>query len=141
MSSSHDSHSSGGHAEEDKIDFKKVITVGVVSLVIFALASWWAISILHSETAILSKRGQRHVPAEIGSAEIGIVDQVPFEGDARLAHWRAERAEQLNGYGWVDRPRGIIHIPVDRAMDEIVAGAVPPKSVSGAEDAAPGAAR
>jgi hypothetical protein len=35
--SSHDSH---GHGDPDKIDFKKVITVGVVSLVIFALASW-----------------------------------------------------------------------------------------------------
>jgi hypothetical protein len=129
---SHDAHSSGGHDDEvDKIDFKKVIAVGVVSLVIFALASWWAIAILHSERAMLNKRGEIHRPTEIGSAEIGIVDQVPFESDSRLAQWRAERAAVLNGYGWVDRAHGIIHIPIERAMDAVVSGAVPPPSVGG----------
>jgi hypothetical protein len=124
--SSHDQHSAGGEAQEDKIDFKKVIAVGVVSLVIFALASWWAATILHSERAALGPRMEWKAPTELGSAEIGIVDQVPFEGDQRLQKWKTERAEWLTGYGWVDRARGIAHMPIERAMDEIVAGAVPP---------------
>jgi hypothetical protein len=137
--SSPDQRSSGVHTGEDRIDFKKVVAVGVVSLVIFALASWWAISILHTERAMLtSTRGNAKVPAELGRAEIGIVDQVPFEGDKRLPRWRAERAGWLNGYGWVDRPNSVIHMPIERAMDEIVAGAVPPPSVGGG---APGPGR
>ena len=110
----------------DRIDFKKVIAVGVVSLIIFAIASWWAATILHSERSALGSRAEWKAPTELGSAEIGIVDQVPFQGDVRLQKWKAERAEWLNGYGWVDRARGVAHIPIDRAMDEIVAGAVPP---------------
>ncbi len=123
---SHDPHSSGGEADPDKIDFKKVIAVGVVSLIIFALASWWAASILHSERTALGPRVEWKAPTELGNAEIGIVDQVPFQGDQRLQKWKAERAEWLNQYGWVDRARGVVHIPIDRAMEEIVAGAVPP---------------
>ena len=98
----------------------------MVSLVIFALASWWAASILHSERSALGPRVEWKAPTELGNTEIGIVDQVPFQGDVRLDKWKAERAEWLNGYGWVDRARGVAHIPIDRAMDEIVAGAVPP---------------
>ncbi len=123
---SHDEHSSGGEAEQDKIDFKKVIAVGVVSLIIFALASWWAASILHSERSALGARAEWKAPTELGNKEIGIVDQVPFEGDERLQHWKDERADWLNHYGWVDHARGVVHIPIDRAMDELVAGAVPP---------------
>lgn len=124
--SSHDEHAPGGEAQEDKIDFKKVIAVGAVSLVIFALASWWAASILHSERTALGPRIEWKAPTELGSFEIGIVDQVPFEGDQRLQKWKAERAAWLTQYGWVDRARGIAHMPIERAMDEIVAGAVPP---------------
>jgi hypothetical protein len=123
---SHDAHSSGGEADHNKIDFKKVIAVGVVSLIIFAIASWWAASILHSERAALGPRIEWKAPTALGNAEIGIVDQVPFEGDQRLTRWQTERADWLNQYGWVDRARGVVHIPIDRAMEEIVAGAVPP---------------
>jgi len=124
--SSHDEHPSRAEAQEDKIDFKKVIAVGVVSLIIFAVASWWAAVILRGERSALGPRAEWKAPTELGNAEIGIVDQVPFQGDVRLQKWKAERAEWLNGYGWVDRARGVAHIPIDRAMDEIVAGAVPP---------------
>jgi mono/diheme cytochrome c family protein len=33
----------------------------------------------------------------------------------RIAH------EHLDGYGWVDRAAGVVHIPIDRAMDLVVA--------------------
>lgn len=124
--SSHDQHSSDGEDQQDTIDFKKVIAVGVVSLVIFALASWWAVAILHGERSALGARAEWKAPTELGNVEIGIVDQVPFDGDQRLQKWKAERAAWLSQYGWVDRARGVAHMPIERAMDEIVAGAVPP---------------
>jgi hypothetical protein len=113
------------HQNEDHIDFSKVIAVGAVSLVIFALASWWAWSILHRESATLRSRGEPRIAAQAGRPEIGIVDQVPFDSDKRLPRWQKERREWLNGYGWVDRRNGIIHVPIERAIDELVAGAVP----------------
>jgi hypothetical protein len=117
---------SHGVVKEDRIDFPKVIAVGVVSLVIFALATLWAISILHTERASYRGREEGRVGTEIGKAEIGIVDQVPFSKDERLQVWRNERNHWLNGYDWVDRAQGLVHIPIERAMDALVAGAVPP---------------
>ena len=29
---------------------------------------------------------------------------------------REEEAARLSSYGWVDRPAGVAHIPIDRAM-------------------------
>jgi hypothetical protein len=33
-----------------------------------------------------------------------------------LAALRAAEDETLGGYGWVDRPAGVVRIPIDRAM-------------------------
>jgi hypothetical protein len=119
-----DSHPPG-HESEDQIDFFKVILVGIVSLGIFALGTVWAVWILHHETAKAEAvTGVPRYP-ELGKAEIGIVDQVLFEGDHRLATWRAERAARLNGYGWSDRSKGIVHIPIERALEEAASGALP----------------
>lgn len=45
--------------------------------------------------------------------------QVDPVGD--LSALRAREAAQLNGYGWVDRQAGVVHIPIDRAMEILVA--------------------
>jgi len=126
-----------GQSNEDQIDFRKVIGVGVVSLVIFALATYWAVAILHGERAQMKGREEARVAAEIGKPEIGIVDQVPFAKDTRLAEWRKERADWLNNYGWVDRAHGIARMPIQRAMDAVVAGAVPPPPASSETPRAP----
>ncbi|HXT96420.1 MAG TPA: hypothetical protein VN853_08970 [Polyangia bacterium] len=114
-----------GHESEDAIDYKKVIGVGVASLFFFFLGTVWAVKILHHETnKAHATTGVPRTP-DLGRAEIGIVDQVLFEGDHRLATWRAERSARLNGYGWVDRSKGIVHIPIERAMDEVASGMLP----------------
>ena len=114
-----------GHESEDAIDYTKVIAVGVISLLAFALGTVWAVKILHHEQAKAhAATGVPRTP-ELGKSEIGIVDQVLFEGDHRLATWRAERAARLNGYGWVDRSKGTVHIPIERAMDEVASGMLP----------------
>ncbi|HLK89293.1 MAG TPA: hypothetical protein VKZ18_05340 [Polyangia bacterium] len=129
---SNHSHSHGtnehgpGHESEDAIDYTKVIAVGVISLVCFALGTVWAVKILHHETEKAhAATGEPRVPAELGKTEIGIVDQVLFEGDHRLGSWRSERAARLNGYGWVDRSKGVVHIPIERAIEETLNGALP----------------
>lgn len=114
-----------GHESEDQIDYFKVIMVGIVSLAAFALGTVWAVGILHHETnKAHATTGVPRTP-DLGRPEIGIVDQVLFEGDHRLATWRAERAARLNGYGWVDRSKGTVHIPIERAMDEVASGMLP----------------
>lgn len=122
----HTHHGMGAdNGADDSIDFKKVIGVGVISLVVFALGTVWAVTILHRETARAHAATGLSRPPMLGQSEIGIVDQVLFTGDHRLADWKAERAAHLNGYGWVDRSKGIAHIPIEKAIEEVVSGALP----------------
>ena len=139
--SGHGAHGPGSnaHQNEDQIDFTKVIFVGLVSLVAFAACTLWAVKILDSERSRLQEvHGESRKATEIGKDEIGIVDQVPFDTDHRLDKWRQAHSEALNGYGWIDRKRGVVHIPIEKAMEQIAAGAVP---AAPAPAAAPGSAR
>ena len=123
---SHGSNEPHGKQSEDEVDYFKVILVGVVSLVIFALSTVWAAWLLHDETKrVTEQTGVSTDPAQIHQQEIGIVDQVPFSYDRRLPRWRKEREAHLNGYGWVDKSKGVAHIPIGRAMDAIASGALP----------------
>ncbi len=124
MSNPHNNHDD--NESGDAIDFTKVILVGLGSLVLFAAGTVWAVTIFHRETARAhAATGPARQPVMLGQPEIGIVDQVLFEGDHRLADWRAERKARLNGYGWIDRSKGVAHIPIEKAMDEVLSGALP----------------
>jgi len=114
------------HEDLDAVDWPKVIVVGVVSLAIFALGTFWAARILHQYTAHLEEeRGIATPLVQERRPEIGIVDQVPFISDHRIDEWRKERAERLEGYGWVDQSHAVAHVPIEKAMDMVVAGAAP----------------
>jgi hypothetical protein len=118
-------HGHGGDGHEDVVDYSKVIGVGVTSLVIFALSIWWSATIWHSKMAETEAKTGKAKAVETTQTEIGIVDQVPFASDGRLPKWRAERKAHLEGYGWVDRGKGVVHIPIDQAMRQIAAGVSP----------------
>jgi hypothetical protein len=119
--------STSGHGSEhpalegDGIDIKKILMIGGGSLTIFALSAFVAYLILRHDTAAFDERGRPPVPSKIGKDEIGIVDQPEFEGDQRLEEWKAAKQQRLNHYGWVDRQKNLIHIPIDKAIDQVVA--------------------
>jgi len=59
--------------------------------------------------------------------------------------FRLQEENTLHRYGWVDQQAGVVHIPIDRAMQLLVqrglptrpqAGAAPPSDVSTAREAA-----
>jgi hypothetical protein len=112
----------------DGVNLKKVIAVGVVSLVLFAAGIIWAVYLMYGQQERIRKLGPVNEPAEIYKPEIGIVDNILFSRDARLRAFREERAAWLNGYGWTNRKAGLIHIPIERAMADVVKEASMPEA-------------
>jgi hypothetical protein len=62
-----------------------------------------------------------------GPARSGPTDTPPsaaklLESDPLAAReaFEREKQQQLHSYGWVDRERGIAHVPIDRAMQMMV---------------------
>jgi hypothetical protein len=41
-----------------------------------------------------------------------------------LAAFRAQQQGELGGYGWIDRARGVVRIPIDRAMQDVAAAGI-----------------
>jgi hypothetical protein len=109
-------------SEEDRISTAKIVVVGVASLVIFFVASLATGMYLDARR---TESGPPRVPPEIGSSKIGMVEQQIFERARRGERDRERREERLRSYGWVDRPAGVVHLPIERAM-ELVAGGVRP---------------
>jgi hypothetical protein len=117
-------HSAAAEGHDD-VDYGKVIGVGVVSLILFALSIWWSAIILRGKTETIEAKTGHARTFDMTRTEIGIVDQVPFVSDKRLPQWRKERREHLETYGWVDRGKGVVHIPIEEAMAKVAAGTMP----------------
>jgi hypothetical protein len=52
--------------------------------------------------------------------------------EADLRAFRTKEEARLDSYGWVDRSKGIVHIPIRQAMDDIIA-----QGISGFPEGAP----
>jgi len=44
---------------------------------------------------------------------------------ADMARFRAQERAELSSYGWVDRDKGVVRIPIERAMAKVVKDGIP----------------
>jgi hypothetical protein len=81
-------------------------------------------------------------PADVRATIQRIFPEPRLETDERteINDFRLREEEQLNSYGWIDQPAGVVHIPIERAMQLVVARglAVRPQSEAGAAGGASG---
>ena len=54
-----------------------------------------------------------------------------------LQAFRARELAELNGYGWINRTAGIVHIPIERAMDLVLQEGLPTRNQTNAAKAGP----
>jgi len=50
-----------------------------------------------------------------------------------LREIRAEEAEQLDGYGWVDQRQGLVHVPIEQAIDMLLEQGLATRGAAAAE--------
>lgn len=105
--------------EPDRIPWGVVALVAAISLGVFFVGTLWATWILKSNAGWL-RQTPASPPTEIGKAEVGMVDQRIFEQELGAERLRLDGRARLESYGWVDRERGVIHVPVERAMELIL---------------------
>jgi len=116
-------HTPGGGGPDSLHDMAlgKIVVVGIVSLALFAAGIFWAYRLMVGREGEVHAQGAASAPTKIGQLEIGIVDQPLFDIDQRLDLWRAEKKKKLSTFGWIDRAKGIAHMPIEQAMQEVVA--------------------
>lgn len=103
----------------------RITLIGLAAMVLFTLGSLGATELWRVGQKRWQPTGPPPIPSEIGQAEIGAVFQIPFDAFAGGLALHAAQKRRLESYGWVDRPRGVIHVPIDRAMELYLAGQRP----------------
>ena len=118
MSHAHDP-SAHPKTEDDRIDSRTVLLVGVGALLVFALGGLASSAFLRHR---VSERPGPPLPAELGQSKIAMVEQRLFALPQRGAIDRTARLERLGSYGWVDREKEVAHLPIEVAMALVASG-------------------
>lgn len=106
--------------EDKTLPYRKIVFVGLSAIVIFALSIVWSTALLRGAEKEMHPAGPPPIPPGVNQYEVGIVNQRMFSLDQRAAQKRLQQMTRLNTYGWLDRQAGVVHIPVDVAMDMLV---------------------
>lgn len=96
------------------------LTIGLgVTVGIFALSCYFA-WLYYIGMAPDLNPDWHAINTDLRKEEINIVDQELFELETRAYRQRHDMENRLSSYGWVDRQKGIIHVPVEETMKEVV---------------------
>ena len=116
--SNHHELPNGVGFEQSDANIKAVFGVGIAVLV-FTICCAVVINVLYS---YLDERGHRVVQpkTERPKTEPRVINdhEPPLQEspDADMRIWRAKEEAHLKSYGWVSKEKGIVHIPIERAM-------------------------
>jgi hypothetical protein len=110
-----------GHEKRDA-DFRKLMLtgIGLFGLMVFGLLfSWWIYEIFSARTSSPGSPAETFVVREAHS--MPPAPRLQPRPHEELAALRKIEDSILTSYGWVDKEKGIGHIPIERAMNIFVA--------------------
>jgi hypothetical protein len=112
----HSKHNGTGH-EHREADVRLIIEtlIGLVICVIVVCVIVWGIFVLFQKTSPEPHPSPVALQQQLPPGPH--VEEHPAE---ELKSLRTREDDLLNKYGWVDPKAGTVHIPIDKAMDEVV---------------------
>ena len=96
----------------------RLMVIGVLALIILAL-------LVLAPLILRGAYPQALADADRKPAVLLPAPQLQTAPADDLRALRAEEEARLNSYGWVDRAKGIVHVPIGQAMKETVAKGIP----------------
>ena len=107
--------------EPDRIASRPVLTVVLATIVATAigvLVAWWLeIGQLAQIRGDLPPTRPAQVPTEVNAMETA-----PFARRAQGLETNQAAEAWLGSWGWLDRERGLVHMPIDTAIDLYLSG-------------------
>jgi hypothetical protein len=109
----------GGPAPYEERDVA-ILPIALTGIALFAIIVATFVIVRFVDTGLTDRLAERSKPASPLAATYGEKEPPAprLQSDPRsdLAALRARETAQLEGYGWIDKQAGRVHIPVDRAM-------------------------
>jgi hypothetical protein len=105
--------------DRESVSGRRVALVIAGALIIFTffVVGTWAQ--LQERERHLNPAGPFEPPV-LGKAEINIVNTGLIPLDTRVEEERERQRQRLHGYGWVDRDGGVVHVPIEQAIERVV---------------------
>jgi hypothetical protein len=101
------------HQEPNQIPGKIVVLVLGGAMLIASLA----VAVEALMLARAEPRGQLRSALPRETRTVGSIQQRTFDHGAASTELKSAQLRHLASYGWVDRDRGVVHLPIERAMD------------------------
>lgn len=126
MAEVNSAHQVGGEAGHERSDLSprtiSYFAVGLAALVIVVLViSYGALLWLRHSAG---RRAEPPSPLSI-TREPTPGPQLSVEPGRAMKAMRQEEEARLKSYGWIDQEKGIVHIPIERAMEILVKKGLP----------------
>ena len=110
-----------------ELDVRAILIFGAVLalLVAAALAAMWILTVVLRDRA--AQADPRPSPiAELNARAVPPEPRLQSNPPVDMKTLRAQEETELHSYGWVDEKAGVARIPIDRAMEILVAKAARP---------------
>jgi hypothetical protein len=106
--------------QPDQTDAPAIVRVGfviAVLLILLALGLYFLLHLFHTASSIAGA----NAPLDFRIAT-PVMDSAP---QPQRQAYEAGKQRWLNSYGWIDKPAGIAHIPIEQAIPLLAQGARP----------------
>lgn len=100
----------------ENIRWKRLAVIVSVILSVYALG----VVIAWLQLRFLQRGRSLEIPWRIGERRINMLIQPLFDLETGAYEQHRRERRRLSSYGWVDEERGLIHIPIERAIDQLV---------------------
>ena len=117
--------------DDENINWGRIGLLAGLALFIFGLGTAFALMVLKETQGSLALKNNPSVVFEKckvdpeACAQVGIVEQRLIELEQRAQIARKVGHERLETYGWIDRDKNVVHIPVEEGMKKVLAGERP----------------
>ena len=124
MSEHEPHHRSGPGYETTDADVPIIVRYGFVMYIVIGLTLilMWALHFFFEKTPFKLDREATAMEMERNLPPTPRL-QINQSGD--LHEFRAREEERLHGYGWVSKEAGVVHIPVEKAIEAVAAKGIP----------------
>jgi hypothetical protein len=96
--------------------------IGLAALIIFVLFAIYGLMAWLRESA--ARRAEPPSPLSVTRAPTP-GPQLLIEPGRAMKNMRHQEQARLKSYGWIDQEKGIVHIPIERAIDMLAAKGLP----------------
>ena len=113
--------------EERDLSVRLVVAFGI-ALAVFGVASHYLLTALFSAYSARADRRDTPSPPLRASRAEPPPPRLQENPGRDLGALREREERELSTYGWIDRDRGTVRIPIDRAMKRIAERGLPARS-------------